>query len=638
MMRFLLFLAVVATPAQGDVKAMVETLQGVNNIMIKALSDNQEKCAKEAVEFESAIRNTQFDVERYKDKVASLGASIVRDDADSDALATQIEKDTVTLDSKTAELKRADSERAAEIVAFNQGQSELKQIITTIRSAVSALSGSGTALLQAKPQEAIMKTIPAIRSVVEALSLSTANQKTLDSFVQSAEEGGDDFGTYVSRGADVLSLLHSLEDDAENAFSAEKTTEQNAQFNFNKLTQEIQMEQATLQKAIQNNRQLQAGKRSNSSTNKGGLAVADTNKADAINLLNKMKSDSDIAERNCKDFEEETQDTIASMDEAIKVLSSDAIGNAIGFLQETQILNHVLYVQLGTESKSKARDDAETEDQQRAARFLSDMAERLGSPVLAQVGEKVAAGNFDFVIRMIEDMLLKLNNISNVQDFCAAQVSLDEAAVKAKNARADRTKTQYEKAVAVFAQYKAELSDTVDSIGDHQQDLTLFKTDFAKNKRDAAANLRALETVAHGFNAAVLALEKASAANSVVNQVRDKEAQVSKEIVRWQAIEDTDGKTFKRQVNDMEANIAGLQKSEKLLRMQIVDSRAELSNAEAELHDVQIQLGAVEGTLSSQQKDCDQSATNLENRQARTAKEKLALSEALSILKADGDA
>merc|ERR1719399_2105610 len=75
--------------------------------------------------------------------------------------------------------------------------------------------------------------------------------KQLDAFIQASQE--DDFGEYVSRGSDVVSLLHNLKAKAEEAFSTTKTQEQNEVFQFNAFMQTTGHEIKTLEAAIADN-------------------------------------------------------------------------------------------------------------------------------------------------------------------------------------------------------------------------------------------------------------------------------------------------------------------------------------------------------------------------------------------------
>lgn len=630
--HFLVSLLALCLPVAGNdaVAAMVAMLQGVVDDMDTARHERDLLCTKDMEISDSAIETTSADVERYKSKTSQLEATIVRDEADSDALRTQIQKDTNTLTAKDAEKKAAQSQRAADNEAFNKKQGEQSEIIQTIRGAIAALDQGGQSLLQGKPQEAVMRTIPAIKSVVAALSITSKSAKQLDALVQASTEGDDDFGEYVSRGQDVMTLLHGLLEDGSAAYTETKATEQNDLFEHNRMIQELNAEMQTLQDAITQNKQALAAKKASISADTASHEVAQTNLNNSIALLATLKQDGALTDKECKDFLQDAQEQINSMNEAIKVLNSDSMQSAVTFLQ---VPTGNSFVQTGV----TYNDNGESQDQARAARFLSDMADRLGSPVLAQIGDKVAAGKFDFVIRMIEDMLLKLNNIASHSDFCESQLKIDEQASTEKSQRVDRATTTFDKLTAEVQQLKTDLADAVDSQNKQTQALTALTAQRAAAQRDNSKNTRNLETVATGFDTAISALEKAGGSAAAIDQLRSKSADIKRQAIKWAALESGDDKEFKKLKGDISADIAGNQRLEKLLRKDLITKRAELAQSEAELHDLQVQLGAVQGTLATQKKDCQVSEVNDADRARRTEKEKLALQEALAILKSEGD-
>merc|ERR1719473_887630 len=108
-------------------------------------------------------------------------------------------------------------------------------------------------------------------------------------------------------------------------------------------------------------------------------------------------------------------------------------------------------------------------------------------------------------------------------------------------------------------------------------------------------------------------------AQSVKDQVKGMLVKVQSDIAQNEAIGMKDESTQKARIADLQALVAG----------------ATRTQAEAELSDVKVQLGAVEGTLTTQQKSCNESKETNEQRALRAEKEKIALEEALSILKAE---
>lgn len=622
---------------------MMQVIKGIVSDLAQTKHEREVICTKDSELSDGAIASTQADLNRHAGKVSSLEAAIVRDTADADALAQQVQKDSNTLTAKEAEKKAAAATREAESKTYNNKIHEMGQISNTIRAAISALDTSGIAMLQGRPEQAVMKSIPAIKAVVSALSMTTKSQKKLEALVQASEES-DDFGEYVSRGEDVLSLLHDLQNDAADAYAALKATEQTSLFDFNALVQQLNNEMTTLQDAITANRQAEASKRAAISGDNMSLQVARTNLNAAKSLLADLKQNGEVQEKECKEFIADAQGEIDALSEAQSTLSQDHIQEASRKAQALDLkMNPTgLFVQLSINNEKKGYKNTEGADQARAARFLVDMSDRLGSPVLAQIGEKVKGGRFDMVVRMIEDMLVKLSDIKSVEDWCATQLTADEHNVKAKQMKADQAQTKYDRLSAYFASVKHQMAETIASINAKQQELTKLTAERALANRSSKDASRALTEVTNAFDVSLNQLEQyysttsssqAKKGSAIIPMLRQELTRIKRQALKWDALENTDDRAFKKMKAEIEAVIEGLQRTEKLYRSQKVQTSTELAEQEAELHATGAELGAQEGAFSTQKKDCQTAKINDEERMRRSEHEKIVLQEALVILK-----
>merc|ERR1719456_1707871 len=155
--------------------------------------------------------------------------------------------------------------------------------------------------------------------------------------------------------------------------------------------------------------------------------------------------------------------------------------------------------------------------------------------------------------------------------------------------------------------------------------------------RRAAEQARNMDTVTEGFQSSIGGLEEAGVAANVMDMLRQEMNKMKQRSAHLEAAEAQAEKYYTQAKIQLEANIKGFQTTEQLGRKELITQKAELAEKEAELHDLQVQLGAVQGTLATQKKDCQVSEVNDADRARRTEKEKLALQEALAILKSEGD-
>lgn len=651
----LVFLSATAVAFDGDreafddsVSRMLKHLESVINDLMQAKNDSETKCAKEASWSDVAVEAADKDFEKHKSKCLALDASIIRDTADADALAAQIQKDTNTLTEKQAEKDGQNVIRANQNKEFNKKLAEMGEIIATIRSAISSLDTGGVALIQGKPKEAVMKSIPAIKAVLNAVSLSTQSAKKLDALVQESEDsksalGDDDFGEYQTKSQDVMTLLHKLLTEAQENYAQLKAQEQSDLFEHNHLIQQLNAEITTLTNANAANRQSEAGKRAQVSSDKADLAVASQGKNLAHATLQELTQQDGVKSRSCKEFKDDTTAEINALKEAHTILNNDAVQKAsVESYKAQRAAPLAMFMQLSVKYNIH---ETEEDEARRASAFLQDQSERLGSPVLSQIAEKVGKSKFDFVIRMIEDMVLRLEKQTSAAAYCDQQVNDNSANEQDKEVKVDKLTTQVDKLAAEQAQAKADLADLLASQNDMQKSQTAADANRAAAKLKADATIRNFQATIGAFNKGIESLQKHYSNNPgsngkqgsrVVDMLQQELTHLKRQVLKFQAKENAEANAHKQMTHTFEANIAGMRKEESLTRKNTVTFAAELAEAQGELKDAQVEVGAIQGTVAAVQKDCDVAKTNDADRARRTEDEKAALQEALAILKGEG--
>merc|ERR1719482_963322 len=101
--------------------------------------------------------------------------------------------------------------------------------------------------------------------------------------------------------------------------------------------------------------------------------------------------------------------------------------------------------------------------QQSVAIFLEDRAERTGSRILALLANKVAADPFKKIVKMIKDMITKLQEEAQEEaehkGFCDAELSSNKATRDSKTEESDTLKANIEELTADIAKLAEQISE-----------------------------------------------------------------------------------------------------------------------------------------------------------------------------------
>merc|ERR1719482_1445338 len=108
--------------------------------------------------------------------------------------------------------------------------------------------------------------------------------------------------------------------------------------------------------------------------------------------------------------------------------------------------------------------------QQSVAIFLEDKAERTGSRILALLANKVAADPFKKIVKMIKDMITKLQEEANEEaehkGFCDAELGANKATRDSKTEESDTLKANIEELTADIAKLSDQISELSKAISE----------------------------------------------------------------------------------------------------------------------------------------------------------------------------
>jgi len=468
--------AIIAARAAAQTNPIQKAIQLLADLETKIIKEGEtsHKVYVDFAEFcEDRSRELHFEIKTENNQISDLKASIAEETATMGALTSKIEGLAAEASLDEADLAAARHIRSVEQTAFAASEKELMEIIDTLGRAVGIIekemAKGGASMMQLKSATSVAQ---ALRVLVQASMLSTADASRLTALVQSSQESTDgdeainapDPAVYKSHSGDILETLQGLFEKAEAQLADLRKTETTNLHNFQLMQQSIEDEIAYGKKEL--------------AEGKAGLAAASEKKVTAAGDLEMTSKDlaADTKElgdlhQECltkaTDFEDEMKsrgEELKALAEAKKVLK-DMTGGA-----ETQAygLNQVSFVQLARSKIATRADLANFE----AVQIVRDLARKHKSSALAQLAARmsnamsssVREGEDPFakVKGLIRDMIEKLEiearAEASLKAYCDQEQSESANKKAAKEAEIAKLTTRIDVASARSASLKEQVA------------------------------------------------------------------------------------------------------------------------------------------------------------------------------------
>jgi len=353
--------------------------------------------------------------------------------------------------------------------------------------------------------------------------------------------------------------------------------------------------------------------------------------------------------------------------EAKKILA--AAGKGAALLQTPQsndlfVVPSFLQTHMATRTRSQSQ--MQREYQTRAADYLMQEGDRIGSWVLAQVGSHIQADPFGKVKQMIQEMVEKLleeqAEEAEHKTWCDAELTKTKKSLAAKETKMEDISTKIEKAEATSAklseQVKALAGELADMDTQDQQATAMRQkehTEFEAQKADLQAAQEATATaikvlksyysgksfIQTGDTSSMTSLMQAStgsdqpaggAASSVIGLLEVAESDFSKALAEGQATEDAAQQEYDEMIADNRVSRA--EKTQDQKNKQAEKGRLDnlVSETKLDSKDAGDELSAVMEYFDKLKGSCETKAPSFEERQARRKQEMEGLQNALAIL------
>jgi len=453
--------------AAGDAGSPIaKILQLLSDIQTKVITEGeagQKAYAEYAGWCEDRSREIAFAQKTGKATIEELQASIGEKAAIISSRTARVEELAGSLSGTEADLKAATQVREKEAKDFAVEEKELAQSLDMLHRATAIIEREmkgGASMLQLKNADSVVK---ALKIMVQASLLNTADAAKLSAFVQQASSSDDaeaedtvgapDAEAYESHSDGILDTLEDLLDKVESQLDELREKETTSLQNFELLKQSLESELSVANKDMESAKKDIAEAGEAKSMAEGDLDVTTKDFKGGAEAKATLHHE---CMSKAEDFEAETKsrgEELGALAGAKKAIVESTGGGAAA-------LDQVSFVQLRAQSKVSASNF-------QVVRIIRGLARTHNSVDLSLLASRVAAkmhagGPFDKVKAMISDMIGKLEDAAGADAqkkvYCDKQIAETTEKKEENTDGLEAITTKIDSATAKSAQLKEQLS------------------------------------------------------------------------------------------------------------------------------------------------------------------------------------
>lgn len=646
-MKAVTALAVVAGAAPID-----KVITMIGELEQKIIGEGEE-AHKVYVEFsewcEDTSKNVMYEIKTGKSDKESLEATIAKEASNIDAQAAKIEELAGNIAMDEADLKAATEIRDKEAAEFAAKEKDLVETVDTLERAVGIIEKEmkkgGAALAQFQKGAGVVQ---ALKAMVDAQSLSTADGAKLSALIQNSQSSDDeeslsgapDPAAYENQSGGILDVLNDLMEKAQGELDKTRAQETSNIQNFEMLKQSLEDEIKFANKEKSEAHQSKTGSEEGKATAEGDLDV--TTKA-----LNEDIKDLSGLHHNCMTRAEEYEAETKSRGEELSALAKakeiikEAVGGASSFLQVAS-------------SISTRVDLANFE----VVRLIRDLAKKEDSSALAQLASRVAStvrfggGNqadiFGKVKGMITDMIEKLEaeaeSDATEKAFCDKELAETRLKKDDKSAEIEKLTTSIEQMTAKSAKLKeevAQLQSELSALTKSQAEMDKIRAEekavFEKASTETEQALDGVKKALKVLNDYYSKADKAhdsgdGASTGIIGLLEVCESDFSKALAEMTAEEQTAQNAYEAETKENEIMKVTKEQDVKYKTKESNGLDKSVAESSSDKSGVETELAAVNEYLSKLEGRCIAKAESYSERAQRRTDEIEGLKSALQIL------
>jgi len=661
---FVIFALCIAAAHADTANPIQKVLQLLSDLQAKILKegDAAQKVYDEFAEMcDDRSKEIGFEIKTGKAEVAELEATIEKETADMDALASRMEELSATIATDEADLKAATEIRAKEQADFATEEAELIEVIDTLERAIAILQREmqkgGASMMQLQNAGSLAQ---ALDIMVKASAFSTADASRLTALVQSSQDpdgeaeeeeasvGAPDAATYKGHSGGIIETLQGLLDKAEGQLNDARHAETTSLHNFELLKQSLEDGIKFANKDMEDAKTTSAACGEAKAAAEGDLAVTSKDLAEDVKSLADLHHE---CMTGATEFEEGTKsrgEELAAIAEASKVIS-EATGGAEKL---TYGLDQVSFLQ------TKMFAGLDLANSNAAVRFMRDLARKHNDPALAQLASRMASAirfgasdgddPFAKVKGLISDMLERLQADAAADASHKAFCDKEMSETNAKKAERDSEIAKLTTKINQMSARSAQLKEEVATLQKELAELAKVQAEMDKLRQEEKAaydaNRPEMEQGLEGVKMALQILRDyyakddkkheaaEGAAGGIVGLLEVVESDLSKGLAEMIATEEAAAAEHDTQTKENAITKTMKEQDVKYKTEEFTRLDKSVAEATSDREGVQTELDAVLEYLEKLKEQCVAKAETYEERVRRREAELAGLREALQIL------
>jgi len=638
---------VVSVASANEASPIAKVIQMVGDLETKIIAEGEEsqKAYEEFAEWcEETSKNVKFEIKTGKNEVAGLKATIEKDAANIQTQDSTIEELAGSIATDEADLKAATEIRDKEEADFSAQEKDLVETIDIVERAVGIIEkemNGGAAMVQLKKATNV---VDALRAMVDAQSLSSADSKKLTALVQSSSdddsEGAPDPAAYENQSGGVVGVLNDLLEKAQGELDAARTKEAADLANFQMLHQSLTDEVKFANKEMDEAKKSKSESEESKATAQGDLDVTTTDLNNDVTELANLH-------HNCmtkaNDFEAETKsraEELKALATAKKIIIEATSLAQTSFLQKTQISTRADLVNY--EAVRYVHDLARKQH----STLLSQLASRLTSTVKFSTGSQ--ADIFGKIKGLITDMVEKLEaeaeGDATEKAYCDKELGESNAKKADKTAEIEKLTAKIDSMSSQSKQLKGEIATLQEELGEltrsqaemdklRAEEKALFETNSAETEKGLNGVKLALKVLNEYYSKADKAHGSSDGASSgIIGLLEVCESDFSKALTEMTAAEETAQNDYDSETKENEITKATKDQDVKYKTKESTGLDKSVAEHSSDKAGVETELSAVNEYLKQLEGRCIAKAETYGERKARREAEINGLKEALTVL------
>jgi hypothetical protein len=664
----------------GPIQKVIQLLGDIQMKRIKEGEAEQANFEKYSRWCEKTATEKQNTIADFKEQITTLKATSDTATSNIEQLDALVEELSSAISTNEEQSKEASALRAKEHKDFLTRDADLGATVDMLARAHMVLKKNLNSANAAFIQMSLEKVMGTLKSIVDASFVNLEDKQVIEALIQqsSSEDDGASQALdlsmdkpYESKSGVILDTISSMKEKAEVTRNEEQKQEMKAQHAFEMLSSSLEDEVTSLKKQLDDSKKKKNRNAEAKATSEGDLESVTKDLGGDEKYLADLQRECMEKADEFSQAQAERAAELKVLAEAKKILAAAGKGAA---LVETQKQSNDLFIpsflqtKMATRTRTRTRTQSQMqrEYQTRAADYLMQEGDRIGSWVLSQVGSHIQADPFGKVKTMISEMVEKLleeqAEEAEHNAWCSGELTKTKKSLAAKESKMEDINTKIEKAKATSAkleeQVKALASELADMDTQDQQATEMRQkehAEFEAQKKDLTAAQEATATavkvlksyysgksfVQTGDSSSMTSLMQQSssseqpaggAAASVIGLLEVAESDFSKALAESQAAEDAAQQEYDEMINDNKVSRAEKTQDQKgkLAEKGRLDNL--VSETKLDAKDAGDELSAVMEYLDKLKGSCETKAPSFEERQARRKQEMEGLQNALSIL------